>query len=79
MTPYDHYSEAKKLANLLERDGATTLSKDVLNAMEFGATGTEIFMRLRVAVKNSLSNAHIPDDSRRIAKTLLTHLERDLK
>jgi len=79
MTPYDHYSEAKKLASLLERDGAATLSKDVLQAMEFGATGTEIFMRLRVAVKNSLSSPHLLDDSRQIAKTLLTQLEQTLK
>lgn len=51
MNSYDYYSQARELAKLLARDGAAALSKEVLNAMVNGSTGTEIFMLLRVAVK----------------------------
>ena len=79
MSSYDHYSEARKLANLLERDGAASLAEEVLDAMVAGATGTEIFMLLRVAVKKSLSGPNLSGDTTQVAQTLLSHLERALQ
>jgi hypothetical protein len=79
MNLYDHYSQARELAKLLARDGATALSEEVLDAMVAGATGTEIFMLLRMAVNKSLAQENISGDARQIARTLLEHLEKALQ
>jgi hypothetical protein len=75
MTQYDYYSQAKNLAKLLARDGAKAVAQEVLDAMEIGATGTEIFMLLRIAVKKSLTQPHLSQDTVQVAQELLTHLE----
>jgi len=79
MNSYDHYSEARKLAKLLERDGAAALAEEVLDAMAVGATGTEIFMLLRMAVRKTLTSPNLPADTTQTAQTLLTHLEQALQ
>jgi hypothetical protein len=79
MNSYDHYSEARKLAKLLERDGAAALAEEVLDAMAVGATGTEIFMLLRMAVRKTLTSPNLPGDTTQTAQTLLTHLEQALQ
>lgn len=47
MSTYDHYEEARKVAELLEADGFSDQAKQVSDAMVDGKTGTEIFMILR--------------------------------
>ena len=79
MTQYDHYSQANELAKLLARDGANAVAQEVLDAMEIGATGTEIFMLLRVAVKKSLAQPNLSSDTTQLAQELLTHLEHVLQ
>jgi hypothetical protein len=79
MNSYDHYSQARELAKLLARDGATALSEEVLDAMVIGSTGTEIFMLLRVAVKKSLAQPNLSSDAIQLAQTLLTHLDKALQ
>lgn len=79
MNSYDHYSQARELAKLLARDGAAALSEEVLDAMDIGSTGTEIFMLLRVAVKKSLAQPNLSSDAMQLAQTLLTHLEKALQ
>jgi hypothetical protein len=79
MNSYDHYLQARDLAKLLARDGATALSEEVLDAMVTGVTGTEIFMLLRVAVKKSLAQGSISGDTTQLARTLLEHLEKALQ
>ncbi|HTH60313.1 MAG TPA: hypothetical protein VL689_09160 [Paraburkholderia sp.] len=79
MNLYDHYLQARELAKMLARDGATALSEEVLDAMVTGATGTEIFMLLRVAVKKSLAQGNISGDTTQLARTLLEHLEKALQ
>jgi hypothetical protein len=79
MNSYDHYSQARDLAELLARDGANALSEEVLDAMNIGATGTEIFMLLRVAVRKALIQPNLSRDTTQLAQTLLTHLERALQ
>jgi hypothetical protein len=79
MNSYDHYSEARKLAKLLKRDGAAALAEEVLDAMVVGATGTEIFMLLRVAVRKTLTSPNLSAETTQVAQTLLTHLERALQ
>jgi DNA transposition AAA+ family ATPase len=79
MSSYDHYSEAKKLAKLLERDSAHSLAEEVLDAMVAGSTGTEIFMLLRMAVKKVLSSPGLPGDTTQLAQVLLENLERSLQ
>ncbi|MGF6275389.1 hypothetical protein ABIB38_003787 [Massilia sp. UYP11] len=79
MNSYDHYSQARELAELLARDGTAALSEEVLDAMVIGSTGTEIFMLLRVAVKKSLAQPNLSSDAIQLAQALLTHLEKSLQ
>lgn len=79
MNSYDHYSKARELAKLLAHDGAAALSEEVLDAMVIGSTGTEIFMLLRVAVKNSLAQPNLSSETIQFARTLLTQIEKALQ
>ena len=79
MIQYDHYLQARELVKLLARDGAKAVAQDVLDAMEIGSTGTEIFMLLRVAVKKSLAQPNLSCDTAQLAQELLTHLEQALQ
>ncbi|WP_137175660.1 hypothetical protein [Massilia sp. HP4] len=79
MSSYDHYSQARELAKLLARDGAAAISKELLDAMVTGSTGTEIFMLLRVAAKKSLAQPNLSGDAIHLAQTLLNHLEKALQ
>jgi hypothetical protein len=79
MIQYDHYSQARELVKLLARDGAKAVAQEVLDAMEIGSTGTEIFMLLRVAVKKSLAQPNLSYDTTQLARELLTHLEQALQ
>lgn len=79
MIQYDHYSQARELVKLLARDGAKPVAQEVLDAMEIGSTGTEIFMLLRVAVKKSLAQPNLSYDTTQLARELLTHLEQALQ
>lgn len=56
MNLYDHYSEAKRLVRLLREDGLTTWANGIESAMDEGSTGTEIFMMLKMQVKNYLAS-----------------------
>ena len=47
MNTYDYYSEAKILAEQLEKAGFPDYGAAILGAMEEGETGTEIFMLMR--------------------------------
>ena len=44
---YDYYEVARALADRLEAEGQGTWAEKLKRAMADGATGTEIFMRLR--------------------------------
>lgn len=43
----DYYTEAREIALCLERDGMNAEAKSLVEAIECGATGTEILMALR--------------------------------
>jgi hypothetical protein len=47
MNAYDHYKEANDIAIALDREGFDSAATQIREAIEQGATGTEIFMRLR--------------------------------
>lgn len=47
MNTYDHYAEAKRVAQLLSQDGRSSEGQALLRAMEGTSSGTEIFMKLR--------------------------------
>jgi hypothetical protein len=51
----DYYADAKKLADLLEKEGLFEHSKNILYAIEEGMTSTEILMALRRPINTCMS------------------------
>jgi hypothetical protein len=47
MNSYDHYSEAKSIADRIEAEGFIEQAESVRRAIDEGRSGTEIFMQLR--------------------------------
>lgn len=50
MQGYDHYAEARRLADMLTHEGLDDWAKEIVDAISEGSTGTEIFMRLRMQI-----------------------------
>lgn len=47
MGTLDHYSEARSIADAIERQGYATVAENIRTAISYGFSGTEIFMKLR--------------------------------
>jgi gamma-glutamyl-gamma-aminobutyrate hydrolase PuuD len=76
MVNYDHYQEARELAEQLREEKLDGFADKIIGAIEAGSTGTEIFMSLRWNIENllktgnhSFSNA-IKDKASRLNKEL---------
>jgi hypothetical protein len=54
MVTYDHYKEARELAEQLREEKIGSFADKIIGAIEEGSTGTEIFMALRWNIKNLL-------------------------
>lgn len=79
MTPYDHYEEAKTLASSLNAEGFPGHAQQLLDAMNEGKMGTEIFMILRTRLANLLSTAHLTETTKKRAGVLHAKIDEALK
>jgi len=78
-TNYDHYAAANQLADRLDLEGHNEWASKIRNAMAEGATGTEIFMRLRWQLTQLRDRqAWLSKTSREQLEELLTELEKSL-
>jgi hypothetical protein len=59
MSSYDHYAEAKSIADRIEAEGFPDQAVAVRNAIDEGRSGTEIFMQLRFYLAPLQGNTHI--------------------
>jgi len=59
MTAYDYFEEAKALARAFEQAGYCRDGKRIMDAMERGSTGTEIFMMLHFELSGMLKEGMI--------------------
>jgi hypothetical protein len=67
----DYYAEARALASRLSDSNYLDWSRSLTDAIDEGATGTEILMRLRWQLNQILtSEGELPADVRREAKSL---------
>jgi hypothetical protein len=67
---YDHYKEARSIADQLEIDGFPDHAANVRAAIEDGRSGTEIFMQLRFYL-SPIQEAEQVDDQTRIRIKIL--------
>ncbi len=76
MVNFDHYKEAKELAEELRKEKIERYADGIMKAMEEGSTGTEIFMALRWNIENLLKTKDysysktIKDKANRLYKEL---------
>ena len=61
MADYDHYEEAASIIRMLRQTSLNNYSDSLQNAMDEGATGTEIFMALRWNLENLLNEDSLND------------------
>lgn len=74
MSNYDHYQEAKSIITMLQESSLANYSDLLQNAMDEGATGTEIFMALRWNLENLLKEDDLDD----LIKARITRLKEEL-
>lgn len=79
MKSYDHYSETQELIDMLRKERLDNSADTLVNAMQEGATGTEIFMALRWNVKNILDEKKCSRLTEAKAKRLYRQLDEALK
>ncbi len=51
MNNYDHFKEAKIIADSLERQGLDELASIIRSSIDYGSTGSEILMQLQFHLK----------------------------
>jgi hypothetical protein len=78
MTYFDHYKEAKNLAEALRKEKLDNYADKIILAMEEGSTGTEIFMALRWNVQKVMKLKNIPSDIRNKATRLYEEFDKAL-
>lgn len=67
----DIYVESRKLAEILRKHNDSTISNNILDAIDYSSTGTEILMKLRCCLNellanNSFKNTEISELARKI-------------
>lgn len=77
--PFDHYDEATKLAEELRKINLFDYANAIIDAMECGATGTEIFMALRWNIDKVISSCDVTNGIKEMAKRLYKELDKSLK
>lgn len=68
MNAYEAHAEAKKIADLIEREGLNEPAMDLRSAVAQGVSGTEIFMKLRWFLAPLRSADLKPETSERIRR-----------
>lgn len=71
---YDYYSEARKLAALIQPFSSES-AKKILSALADGATATEILMMLRWHIQSFLDERIGSDESRSLARALVDKID----
>lgn len=79
MNNYDHYQEAKSIITMLQGTALNGYGDLLQNAMDEGATGTEIFMALRWNIEKLLKEDGLDDLTRVRAKQLWEELDKALR
>jgi hypothetical protein len=59
MVNFDHYKEARELAEELRKEKIEHFADRIIRAMEEGSTGTEIFMALRWNIEQLLKTKEL--------------------
>ena len=77
--PYDHYEEVEELISMLENTSLQHYRKALQNAIDEGATGTEIFMALRWNIERLLAESSVDHATGAKAKKLLSELDNALR
>ena len=79
MSSYDHYQEAKAVAEELSSLGFSAEATAIQNAISEGRSGTEIFMQLRFFLKPLLNHPSIPENLRSNIQLLYERLNEALR
>ena len=79
MNTSDHYAKAQELADLLYQEGLSDYADLLINSMQEGATGTEIFMALRWNVKKIIDAKKCSDVTEAKARRLYWELDNALR
>ncbi|KCZ89068.1 hypothetical protein [Hyphomonas jannaschiana] len=75
MSTYDHYTEAKCIADQIEGAGFPEQAEQVRQAIENGVSGTEIFMQLRCYLSPLKNNDRIDQQVRHRVNLLVDKID----
>ena len=78
MSNYDHYAEAKSIADHIEADGFHDQAAAVRSAIDEGSSGTEIFMQLRFYLAPLQANVQIDPSTRSRIAMLISKINETL-
>jgi hypothetical protein len=80
MAAYDHYSVASQIAQNLRHEGNPAWAAKLEEAIQFGSTGTEIFMALRWELQQFLAQSHrCTLETQQLIEELVRELNRELE
>ena len=81
MANFDHYKEARELAEELRKEKLEHFANRITKAMEEGSTGTEIFMALRWNIEQLLKTQELsyPKSIKNRANRLYMELDKALE
>jgi hypothetical protein len=75
MVNFDHYKEARELAEELRKEKIDHFANQIIKAMEEGSTGTEIFMTLRWNIEQLLKTKELSCQKRIKDKAICLYRE----
>ena len=78
MSNYDHYDEAKSIADQIDTKGFSDQAAAVRNAIDEGRSGTEIFMQLRFYLEPLLEEGEIDASTKDQITTLVEKINEAL-
>jgi hypothetical protein len=78
MSSYDHYDEAKSIADQIDAKGFSDQAAAVRNAIDEGRSGTEIFMQLRFYLEPLLDEGEIDVSTKDQIMTLVERINEAL-
>lgn len=79
MNSYDHYAEAKSIADQIEAVGFAEEASAVRDAIDTGFSGTEIFMKLRFHLSPLQKNTKIDSAARSRIAVLVNKIDAALR
>lgn len=78
MSNYDHYAEAKIIADRIEAAGFSDQAENIRHAIDDGRSGTEIFMQLRFYLEPLKADAEIDSETQSRISVLLDKINEAL-